>query len=184
MPQVRTILEGVTHGGSRLNDKNDILNQKQSLERLITMVRTGKFDLHKSSFCSLHEIAAKEEALSWGVFRTGRVSVAGTNFAPPSHEELDKIFTAGIAHIKSIQHPLERAIVFFLFGTLHQFFYDANKRTSRLMMNGILLASGMDALVIDASKRYQYNMAMLDLYNKRNGDTAIQFLLDCYRNQG
>ena len=53
-----------------------------------------------------------------------------------------------------------------------------------VMMNGILLASGMDALVIDASKRYQYNTAILDLYNKRNGDTAIQFLLDCYRNQG
>lgn len=140
--------------------------------------------MHKQAFCALHEVAAHEEALSWGVFRTGQVSIAGVdNYAPPPHLELEKIYTAGLEHIKSISNPLERAIIFFLFGTLHQFFYDANKRTSRLMMNGILLASGLDALVIAADRRNQYNLAMLDLYNKKDGNIAIQFLINCYRNQ-
>lgn len=74
-------------------------------------------------------------------------------------------------------------MVFFLFGAMHQFFYDANKRTSRLIMNGILLANGYDALVIDARKRHEYNLAMLALYEHRDGNPAIRFLLDCYRKQ-
>lgn len=182
-PQVRTLLDGVTTGGSRLGEQQDVNNQRQSLERLINMVRTGQFDVSKQSFCSLHEIAAKQEALSWGVFRTGDVGISGTSHQPPAPAKLASVFAAGAAHIQGLQSVPEKALTFFLFGTFHQFFFDANKRTSRLMMNGILLAGGQDALVVDAKRRFQYNQTMLHLYNEREADPAIEFLLDCYRTQ-
>lgn len=182
-PLVKTILEGVTTGGGKLNHKLDVLNQKNSLEKLILMVRRGEFDLSKNAFCSLHDIAAKEEALEWGAFRSGSVGVAGANYSPPPAHQLNNIFNTGIQRIKGINNIFERAIIFFLFGAYHQFFYDANKRTSRLMMNGVLLTGGLDALIIDANRRSEYNRVMLELYNTKNADSAIGFLTNCYQFQ-
>lgn len=182
-PQVRTILDGETYGGSTLSEENDIRNQKKSLERLIDMVAQGQFLISKESLCSLHEVAAKEDALSWGVFRTGNVGVAGANFEPPPPNELEDIFNKGILHIRELNNPIEQAIVFFLFGAYHQFFFDVNKRTSRLFMNGILLSNGFDALVIPSNQKYRYNEVMLELYNNANATPAIDFLIECYRLQ-
>jgi Fic family protein len=182
-PQVKTLVDGVTTGGRRMTEQQDINNQRQSLERLVRMVRTSQFDVSQSAFCSLHEVAAKQEALSWGVFRAGSVGIAGTQHEPPPPDQLNQIFADGIKHIQSTSSIAERGITFFLFGAFHQFFYDVNKRTSRLMMNGILMAGGQDALVIDARRRFEYNAAMVHLYEHKDADPAIQFLLDSYRSQ-
>ena len=123
-PQVKTVLDGVTSGGSKLSDEMDILNQKKSLEKLINMVNQGAFELNKDAFCNLHEIAAKEEALSWGVFRTGNVGIAGTDHAPPPPDQLNQVFEKGIEFIKQLSNPIEQALVFFMFVV--SFFYVAN----------------------------------------------------------
>jgi len=182
-PQVKTLLDGTTTGGSRMADQQDVNNQRDSLERLVHLVRTGQFDVSKSAFCSLHEVAAKQEALSWGIFRTGGVGIAGTNYQPAPPGELNQIFADGVRHIQSTSSVVEQGVTFFLFGAFHQFFYDANKRTSRLMMNGVLMAGGQDALVIDARRRFEYNEAMMHLYEHKDADPSIEFLLDCYRSQ-
>lgn len=182
-PLVKTVLDSVTVGGAKLSHQMDILNQKKSLEKLIDMVKRGGFDLSKNAFCSLHDVAAKEEALEWGVFRTGSVGVAGTQYTPPSSQQLNAIYETGIGGIKAMKNTLESAVIFFIFGAYHQFFYDVNKRTSRLMMNGILLSGGWDALMINADKRAEYNRVMLSLYNTKNADSVIKFLIACYRFQ-
>lgn len=93
LPQIRTVLDGVTHGGSRLTDKTDILNQKQSLQLLITMVKTGKFDITKPAFCSLNEIAAREEALAWGGISHGQCWYYGNQlFAPTASRTRQNLF--------------------------------------------------------------------------------------------
>ena len=51
------------------------------------------------------------------------------------------------------------------------------------MMNGILLSGGWDALIINANKRMEYNRVMLSLYNTKNADAAIRFLVNCYQFQ-
>lgn len=182
-PLVKTVLDGATVGGGKISYEQDILNQKKSLEKLIQLVKQGRFDITKDAFCTLHDLAAKEEALEWGVFRSGNVGVAGASYSPPSPGQLNDIFKAGISEIKGIKNVLERGVIFFLFGAYYQFFYDANKRTSRLMMNGCLLAGGWDALVVDANKRMEYNQVMLNFYNTKNADKAIRFLVNCYRFQ-
>jgi hypothetical protein len=50
-------------------------------------------------------------------------------------------------------------------------------------MNGILLTGGLDALVIDARRQREYNQAMVRFYDSGNADTAIHFLLHCYKTQ-
>ena len=61
---MRTILDGVTHGGSKISEETDILNQKASLELLVNLIKSGDFNLDYKTFCALHNVAAKEERIT------------------------------------------------------------------------------------------------------------------------
>lgn len=70
--EVQTLLDGVTVGGHKLSDAEQVTNLADSGKKLIELVKTGKFDLNKETIILLHSIVARNEALEWGVFRRGR----------------------------------------------------------------------------------------------------------------
>ena len=178
-PEVKTLLDGVTVGGHKLSDEKQIINQADSWKRLFEKVKDGSFRLDKSTFCELHNIAGEEEALTWGKFRNSHVSIAGTEHRPPKAEELDDIFNEGCEYINGIQNPLEKAMAFFLFGSINQFFFDVNKRTSRLMMNGALLSAGYDVMNIPAKRQLEFNEKMVRFYDSKDGTEMMAFLASC-----
>jgi len=181
-PEVQTLLEGITVGGHKLEDQQQVLNQSKSIKQLLTLVKKKRFALDKSTYCQLHSLVAFEETLEWGVFRSGEVSIAGTLYKPPLANQLDAIFNQGIEYLNSIANPLERAIAMFLFGSLNQFFYDGNKRTSRLMMNGILLSNGFDAINVPAKKKLEFNQSMIAFYDTQQADQIMDFMVNCFYN--
>ncbi len=178
-PEVKTLLDGITVGGHRLEDERQVLNQAASWKALLAMVEGGSFALDKETFCALNALVAKEEALRWGVFRDGDVTIAGTDCRPPPWQELDTIFERGLAALQALPSVHERAVATFLFGALRQFFYDGNRRTARLMMNGILLAAGEDAITIPAAKRLAFNTAMIRFYESLDGTEMMAFMGEC-----
>ena len=52
-------------------------------------------------------------------------------------------------------------MAYFLFGALQQFYFDGNKRTSRFMMNGILMSNGFDAISEPAARLQDFNEKMV-----------------------
>lgn len=178
-PEVKTLLEGITVGGHKLSDEKQVLSQAKSWKHLLARVEKGQFQLTKNLFLELHALVAEEEALTWGQFRDGAVSIAGTNHIPPPAVSLEGVFDAGIAEIHRVQNLHEKAIAFFLFGSLNQFFWDGNKRTSRLMMNGLLLAHGYDVINIPAAKKLEFNQKMIRFYDGLDGTEMIDFMVRC-----
>ena len=81
--------------------------------------------------------------------------------------------------LSSIADVHERAVATFLFGALNQFFFDGNKRTARLMMNGQLLQAGFDAISIPARRKEDFNREMIHFYDSRDGTAMFGFLADC-----
>ena len=94
--EVKTLMAGMTVGGHRLSDANQVLNQAASWRELLLQVAAGRFTCDASNIKHLHALVAREEALTWGVFRNDRVSVAGTDYQPPDHRELDAVFERGL----------------------------------------------------------------------------------------
>lgn len=178
-PEVKTLLDGITVGGHKLSDEKQVLNQAKSWKLLFSMLERGRFELAKGVFTELNALVAEEESLEWGRFRTSQVSIAGTTHAPPSASILDEIFGEGVAAINQIENQHERAISFFLFGSLQQFFWDGNKRTSRLMMNGILLSQGYDVINIPASKKLEFNQKMIRFYDSLDATEMLGFMVGC-----
>jgi prophage maintenance system killer protein len=193
-PEVKTLLEGVTVGGRKLSDQEQILNLAESSKRLIDFVKNRDFKLDKSTFCSLHALVARNEALEWGHFRGEGLETRFTpdvalgergRFTPLATESgavrLNEVFANGIRSLEQeVSNPFERATAFFLFGSLQQFFFDGNKRTSRFMMNGILMTEGVDAVSIPAVRAAAFNSRMVDFYATRDATEMMAFVLDCH----
>ena len=180
-PEVQTLLEGITVGGHKVEDEQQVLNQAASWKFLLEKVSLKQFALNKEMFCELHRLVAREEALAWGVFRDGDVRIAGTSHAPPEATELDAIFKMGVDFLGQLDNPIEKGILAFLFGAMNQFFWDGNKRTSRLLMNGILMSAGHDAITIPAKQRLEFNTKMLRFYDSLDG-TEMAYFLVCLSN--
>ncbi len=197
-PEVKTLLDGITVGGRKLSDQEQILNLAESSKRLLALVKINEFHPDKTMFCALHGIVARNEALEWGNFRgEGRE----TNYTPDvslgehgrytplptvaGAPELNRVFLAGTDALNTlIDNPLERALAFFLFGALQQFFFDGNKRTSRFMMNGILMSHGIDAISIPARRAQEFNESMVRFYLSKEATEMMVFLATCHPDLG
>src|SRR3954469_20960183 len=61
-PEVKTLLDGVTIGGRKVSDQEQVLNLAESSKYLLALVRDERFSLDKTTFCDLHRIVARNEA--------------------------------------------------------------------------------------------------------------------------
>ncbi|MDX9814220.1 MAG: Fic family protein [Sulfurimonas sp.] len=182
-PEVQTLLEGISVGGHKLSDEKMILNQNESVNLLFELLKNREFSLSKPTLLKLHSKVAKEEALKWGEFRSGNIRISGTDYLPPKSQKLDEIFHENIKKLQKITHPINRAIVYFLLGARNQYFYDGNKRVSRLMMNGELLSHGFSLLNIKVKDQLEFNKTMINYYNTNDILEALGYLSDYYVKQ-
>lgn len=191
-PEVKTLLDGITIGGRKISDQEQILNLAESSKRLLAMLKAGQFSLSKPIFTELNGIVARNEALEWGMFRgegqesryTPAVGLGEQGrYTPlptlPGAPELNRVFREGAAALETCP-PFERATAFFLFGALQQFFFDGNKRTSRFMMNGVLMSHGIDAISVPAAKAQEFNENMVRFYLSKDATEMMAFLLECH----
>ena len=191
-PEVKTLLDGVTIGGHKISDQEQVLNLAESAKRLLAMVKSDQFELSKPVFTELNGIVVRGESLEWGVFRgegqeqsyTPDVSLGELGYYTPlptlpGAPTLNRVFSEGVAALQECE-PFERATAFFLFGALQQFFFDGNKRTSRLVMNGVLMSHGIDAISVPAAKAQEFNEKMARFYRSKDAAEMIAFLVSCH----
>jgi len=178
--EVQTLIEGITVGGHTLFDQKQILNQFASLKQLLDIIKNDSFVFEKETILSAHKLIAEEEALKWGCLRDGQVCISGTEHKPPQSDELPSLMSKGIREIAKIDNPFERALVYFCFGSINQFFYDGNKRTSRWVMNAILMSNGYNYLSVPCSKKSEFNTSMVRFYDSRDASEVIEFMRSCY----
>lgn len=179
LPEVQTLLEGITVGGHKLSDEKITLNQARAWRLLFQLIEQEQFTLSRSIALQLHAAAAEEESLTWGVFRSGNVTIAGTDYQPPATHQLEALWNNMIEESQKILDIYDRAIFIFLQMARNQFFYDVNKRTGRLMMNGILLSAGYPAINLPAKKKLQFNQLMLEFYTSNNITPMTTFMKNC-----
>jgi hypothetical protein len=191
--EVKTLLDGVTVGGRKISDQEQVLNLAESSKYLLSLVKNKEFQADKKVFTKINSLVARNESLEWGGFRgEGKETNYHPRVALGEHDPykplptvkgaflLNKTFSDGIAELEKINSPFERSIAFFLFGALQQFFFDGNKRTSRFIMNGILMSNGIDAISIPASRAQEFNQNMVEFYLDKDATKMMFFMIDCH----
>lgn len=179
LPEVQTLLDGITVGGHRISDQNMALNQAKAWEYLFNLVEQNEFQFNQTVVLKIHEIAGEEEALEWGKFRSGFVTIAGSEYEPPAPDELLEKWQELQDLLQQQDDIYDQAITAFLQMARAQFFWDVNKRTGRFMMNGILLAAGFPIINVPARRQQEFNELMMDFYSTNDMAAMNQFLRSC-----
>ncbi len=192
VPEVQTLLDGTTVGGHKLQDELIALNQIKAWKFLFSSLEQNSFAVTEDFLLQLHDLVANQEALAWGKFRTGQVTISGTDYLPPKANELVQLWQQlenetkqslrGIQdkpiHEKVMQ-IYRSAISLFAQMARTQFFFDGNKRTARMMMSGLLLMHGLPMINVSAKKRLEFNQTMIAYYDNAELQPVIDFMLSC-----
>ncbi len=183
VPEIMTLLDGVTVGGRRQEDELVASNQIKSWKFLFDLLANKDFKVNKKTTCILHNVVAKDEALKYGMFRDSNVFIAGTDYLPPSANKLDAIWQNDMPFLigenKDNNTTYQYSISVFLQMARYQFFFDGNKRTGRLIMNGILLSNGLPIINLPATKQLEFNQLMTKFYPTNIEDDMQKFMLSC-----
>lgn len=179
LPEIQTLLDGITVGGHKITDQNMALNQADAWKHLFSIISNNRFSFSKEVALELHSIAGKEEALEWGAFRTGNVTISGSDYEPPVPKYLDEEWSKIESEIDSIIDIYDKAITVFLRMARAQFFWDVNKRMGRFMMNGILLSQGFPIINVPAKRQKEFNYLMLEFYSTAETSGMNKFLRTC-----
>lgn len=172
-PQTQTILQGVNVPKVTLDDINCILNLRDAWKYMIDHV-TDEFNL--DYICKINSYVARNESLEWGVLRTGKVGISGTEYIPeiPNREDVVK----QLEKINQIENATKRAISYMLYGMRGQLFWDGNKRTSIILANKILISSGSGVLTIKDTYLNEFNTLLTEFYNTNDTTKIEQFLYE------
>ena len=161
--EVKTLLDGITVGGRKLSDQEQVLRVSHAWEELRSQISRNTFTLTKENFIHFNQIVAENEALMVGSFRTGQV--------------YDDIFTQMLNDFHQLDlNTHDKAFWLFLQCARHQFFYDGNKRTAQLMMNGFLLTNGLAVVSIPARLKRSYDRKMTRFYDTNKMEPMMNFL--------
>ena len=179
LPEIQTLLDGITVGGHKVADQRIALNQADTWRTLFELIEKDQFEIAIEKVCALHQIAARDEALEWGKFRSGGVAIAGTGYMPPDAASLQVLFEKMVDEASMIKDIYDRAIHFFLTMARCQFFYDVNKRMGRFVMNGLLLNCGFPAINLPAKRQLEFNQLMLPFYDTGDQKPMNAFLRSC-----
>ncbi len=191
LPEVKTLLEGVTVGGKKLEDAEQIIALSEAYSRLDEMVGAGRFSLSKEVSDELHYLVARHEAIEAGSFRgEGKVQGGGTvqlasggSVPGTEHGEggalLREYFTNLVDYLRTVRDPRRRALIYFASAVRRQFYFDGNKRTARLMMTGELMSGDYDILSVPYSRKLEFNNALDVLFDRGEATELLRFLSTC-----
>nr|WP_320014483.1 hypothetical protein [uncultured Desulfobacter sp.] len=114
IPEIQTLLDGITVGGHKVSDQQVALNQANAWRCIFSIVENDKFKVDIPTVNKIHKIAVKEDALTWGKFRDGIVTIAGTPYNPPMAEQLPEKFNLMLSSAVEYSDVYDRAIHYFL----------------------------------------------------------------------
>lgn len=182
-PEVKTLLDGITVGGRKLSDQEQVLRVSRAWEELRRQVADNSFTVSKANFIHFNKIVAEGEALEVGHFRNGQVYIAGVEYIRPKAQELDEIFAKMLLEFQQSNDDLyTRAFKLFLHCARYQFFYDGNKRTAQLIMNGFLMSNERPPVSIPAKSKRSYDSRMTKFYETGNMKPMLEFLMKLAEN--
>jgi Fic family protein len=139
------INEGITIGGKSMREHLELVNHKEAIELILELVQ-NKIPFNSFRLKQIHQLILKGvDDRNAGIYRNLPVRISGSSHVPPEPYLIEKMMEDYFIFYetqKDILHPVvfaaemhERLV------TIHPFI-DGNGRTSRLVMNLILLKNG------------------------------------------
>jgi Fic family protein len=170
--------EGITIAGKTMKEHLEVINHQQAYDFVKELV-TEEADLNKRVVLEIHALILHGNRQDAGRYRTEQVGILGSRHQPPDHFRVPDLMDDYYAYYeaqKQTAHPVllaadmgERLV------TIHPF-VDGNGRTSRLVMNLLLLRAGYPLTIIRTEDKGAYFDA-LEKVQVREDSQAFQVYL-------
>jgi len=161
--------------GARADDVIEALNAVDAWN----FIKSYRGRLNKAFVCKVqYEITKNTSCRIQGSYRDGEVRISGSEHIPPKPGKVPKLLEELFKEFynqKKALHPIELAT--FLhnsFVNIHPF-TDGNGRTSRLLMNWIMLRNKLPPVIIEVTNKEQYYNA-IEAADKRDQKPFATFL--------
>lgn len=176
----KLILENKEAVGHDKNEARMILNHKDAFTFIHQ--NTSIFsELSRANLEKLHSIIVKDLSVGLGL-RQKPVGVVGSKYRPLDNRhqisEAVEILASAVSRMKS---PYAKALIALLGISYIQPFEDGNKRTSRLMANGLLMAYGYAPLSYRSVDENNYREAMLVFYEINSLQPFKDIIIEQYK---
>lgn len=157
--------EGITIGGKTMREHLEAINHQEAIDFIIDLA-SNKFDFNERVLKQIHQLILKGTNKSEaGVYRTTQVRITGSKHIPPEAFLLNDLMEDYFHFYNQQKNSLHPVI---LAAEMHERlvsihpFIDGNGRTSRLVMNLILLQSGYPIVSLkgDLANRQRYYKAL------------------------
>jgi len=155
------INEGITVKGKPLRDHLEAKDHHAALQYLYDLVEHDKHHTISAQLIrSLHQLITLDTDKEWaGVYRNANVIITGTSHQPPDALEVPIKMRALILWLQRNHADLHivelAALLHHRLVHIHPFF-DGNGRTSRLLMNLLLMQNGFPLTIILKNDRKKY----------------------------
>ena len=173
LSQIKTILDGINVPELKIDEIQCILNLRDAWKFVINNINET-FDIN--FICKVNELVARNESISWGTLRNGKVEITSTDYIPdiPYKEKVEQ----DIFNILEIENPTEKAIEYMLYGMRSQLFWDGNKRTSTICANKIMIENGCGIIKVPDNKLESFTTLLSEFYSSNNNEKIKQFIFD------
>jgi len=163
------LTENIIPAGTTPNDYNEAINSKECYQYL----KEYRGEFNQTFLLKIHELLTKNtDCEIVGAYRDHDVQILGSEWLPPSHElvkgEMEKIYHWYYAAKKRF-HPVELGSILHNKLVRAHPFSDGNGRTSRVVMNWVLIKNDFPAFYIELSDKINYYRAIEEGDNGDDG---------------
>ena len=178
--------EGLTISGKSMREHLEAINHQEAIDYLIDLVHY-KEEFSKRVLLELHHLILKSiDSQHAGVYRSVPVKISGSRHEPPQPYLIDKLMEDYFIYYekqKKILHPVILAAdMHERLASIHPFI-DGNGRTSRLIMNLILLRHGytLTSLKGDSTSRLKYYQALEKVQVENDSSMFYRLIIDAVK---
>jgi len=163
----RLLKEKQTASGKTKEEAIMLLNHKYALDFILDEPDYLK-ELTVSRIEEIHTLLTKDFGVDRNI-RHRRVGITGTNYTPLDNEfQIREALEDTAELINSKSNIFDKALLTLVLLSYVQAFTDGNKRTARIVSNGILIANGYCPISFRTVDSVDYKKAMLMFYEQNN----------------
>ena len=169
------LTENIIPAGTTPNDYNEVINSKGCYE----FMKGYNGELNQTFLLKIHELLTKNtDCKIIGSYRNHEIRISGSEWIPPSHEVVKENMRRAFQWCYSAKkklHPVELgAILHNKLVRIHPF-SDGNGRTSRVVMNWILMKNKFPMFYIELRDKIKYYEAVEE-GDKGNDDAIVHYI--------
>jgi len=177
----RLIKEGIVASGHTQDETNMVLNHKSALQFILANRDLFSGSLTLATVEDVHEQLVENLGIARGL-RGGLAAITGSTYRPLDNTyQIRDAMKILLSAEKKMTDTYSKALLLLAGVSYIQPFEDGNKRTARLVANGILLVDGLAPLSYRSVDEVAYKEAMLAFYEVHTIEPVKQMFLEQYR---